>query len=904
MIQRFSSRGQLLSESFLAPRLRGARSYDRIAGYFSSSILEVAGEELESITGPVRIVCNSSLHPLDVATAKAAEEAQRLEWCAALDLDLDAVADEQRTRFERLHAFLASGRIRVKVLPEARFGLAHGKAGVITLEDGRRTSFLGSVNETKSGWKLNHELLWEDDSPDAVDWVQAEFEALWGHAEAVDLAKFILEDAQRLAHRTVISSVDAWRQTAEPAAAAIIEAPVNRESAGLWPHQKHFVKLAFDAHQTPFGARFVLADMVGLGKTLQLAMAAQLMALQGDRPVLVLAPKTLIWQWQEEFTTMLGAPSAVWNGRAWVDENEIEHSITGPTGIRRCPRRIGIVSQGIVTARTPAADELARMEFECVIVDEAHRARRKNLAAPRDAAEPNNLLEFLQALAKRAHSLLLATATPVQMAPVEAWDMLELLARGRENVLGNSYSRWRRPVEALELAMGRKTLPADRPGESWDWIRNPLPPANDGLREVDVLRRNLEIPDTQAVVTTPFDDLRGPDRQRVARIAEILPRENNPFIRHIIRRSREWLETEIDPVTHEPYLPRIGVELHGEGAIELPVYLQDAYQHAEAFSKLIGKRLPGGGFLRTLLLRRVGSSIAAGRITAQKLLDQWRPVPDEDDLAADDDDNTPDQHASELSRTMTPTERTELETFVAMLDANQARDPKHQVILECLRTRGWLELGCIVFSQYFDSIAWLAEQLARDFPKEPIAIYAGGSRSGVRIGDEFKSSTREDLKKRVRLGELRLVLGTDAASEGLNLQRLGTLINLDLPWNPTRLEQRKGRIQRIGQRRDKVDVYNMRYAGSVEDRVHDLLSERLKQIHTLFGQLPDVLEDVWVDVALGNIEKAKQTIDEVPTEHPFDLRYHRIERIDWETCTAVLDDGERRRVLTAPWGRG
>ncbi len=63
---------------------------------------------------------------------------------------------------------------------------------------------------------------------------------------------------------------------------------------------------------------------------------------------------------------------------------------------------------------------------------------------------------------------------------------------------------------------------------------------------------------------------------------------------------------------------------------------------------------------------------------------------------------------------------------------------------------------------------------------------------------------RDDIKRMVRTGELRLVLGTDAASEGLNLQRLGTLINLDLPWNPTRLKQRKGRIQRIGQIRDEV----------------------------------------------------------------------------------------------------
>jgi hypothetical protein len=65
LIRRFSSRRQKLSESFLAARLHGAKSYDRIAGYFSGSVLETAGEALESVTGPIRVVCNSGLHPQD-----------------------------------------------------------------------------------------------------------------------------------------------------------------------------------------------------------------------------------------------------------------------------------------------------------------------------------------------------------------------------------------------------------------------------------------------------------------------------------------------------------------------------------------------------------------------------------------------------------------------------------------------------------------------------------------------------------------------------------------------------------------------------------------------------------------------------------------------------------------------
>ena len=250
---------------------------------------------------------------------------------------------------------------------------------------------------------------------------------------------------------------------------------------------------------------------------------------------------------------------------------------------------------------------------------------------------------------------------------------------------------------------------------------------------------------------------------------------------------------------------------------------------------------------------------------------------------------------------LTGEERQLLQSFVTALSGSFDQDPKYQVVLDCLKQRGWLARGCIVFSQYYDSIWWLAQQLSREMPEEPIGIYAGGQRSGIMLNQQFVREQRETLKAKVRNGEVRLMLGTDAASEGLNLQRLGTLINLDLPWNPTRLEQRKGRIQRIGQIQDVVQIYNMRYKGSVEDRVHELLSQRLQEIHQLFGQLPDTLEDVWVDVALGEIQKAQETIDEVPKRHPFQIRYQKIEKVEWESCSAVLDKDERRRWLMQGW---
>ncbi|WP_295889059.1 phospholipase D-like domain-containing anti-phage protein, partial [uncultured Thiohalocapsa sp.] len=871
MINRHSSRRTPLDRHFLNDRLAGARAYDRIAGFFSSSILEVAGEALESMAGPVRMVCNSVVDPRDVRTAqRAAQAALRREWCAS---EPERLPDAARPRFARLHRFLASGQLQVRVLPDVHFGLIHGKAGVITRADGSRTAFLGSVNESKTAWRLNYELLWEDDDPAAVDWVQQEFDALWASPFALDLADAVVQDIARIAARVVVPDLDAWQAEPEPAA-PIIETPIYRREDGLWAHQKHFIKLAFEAHRGPHGARLVLADQVGLGKTIQLALAAQLMALVGSRPVLILAPKPLVWQWQREMASLLDMPSAVWSGNAWWDEHGVEHPVAGPADIRRCPRRVGIVSTGLITAGTEAADWLRHMRFECVILDEAHRARRRNLSAQNayQPAQPNNLLRFLWDIAPRTRSLLLATATPVQLHPIEAWDLLDALARGSDAVLGGIGSPWRKPRQAIELLLGQAEPPADALGR-WAWMRNPLPPAAEGP-DYTALRRALRMADAQCCADgDSFERLSAPDRARVRRVFPRFLKHANPFIRHIVLRTREYLETTPDPETGEPLLRPVKVRLHGEGdddAIRLPPFLADAYALAEEFCGLLGERT-NTGFFRSMLLRRVGSTMEAGRRTVERLLNDWQTLDD-----AEDDEET----LAEL-KTLTGGERTLLERFLKALAANQEQDPKLHAVRRLLLDDGWLALGCILFSQYYDSAHWLAEQLSATLPAEPIGLYAGAGRSGLIRDGELQRLPRDALKEQVRDGAIRLLIGTDAASEGLNLHRLGTLINLDLPWNPSRLEQRKGRIQRIGQRRDTVDICNLRYAGSVEDRVHALLSSRLEQIAGLFGQLPDVLEAVWIDVALGRIERARETIDAVPQQHPFALRYTAVQPIEW-----------------------
>ncbi len=354
-LKHHSSRRNRLDHSVLNNRLQNAVSYDRIAGYFRSSLFEIAGEALNSVQGPIRIICNSDLDPEDITTAAAAQAAIRRSWCAGRPEDAPLTA---LPRYQSLYEALTSGKLEVRVLPDSAFGLIHGKAGVIRHADGRAMAFLGSVNESASAWKLNYELLWEDDGPETVAWVQEEFDALWNDRRAMDLSccPFVVQDIKRTVDRRIIDPVE-WQQTADPAqaaAAAAVETPVYRRELGLWPHQKYFAKLALERHRLG-GARLVLADQVGLGKTVQLAMAALLMAIDDPDggPILVLAPKPLLRQWQGELMELLHLPSARWTGKAWVDENELEYPSDGVRSLTKCPRRVGLVSQGLVTRGMP-----------------------------------------------------------------------------------------------------------------------------------------------------------------------------------------------------------------------------------------------------------------------------------------------------------------------------------------------------------------------------------------------------------------------------------------------------------------------------------------------------------------------------------------------------------------------
>ncbi len=898
-INRFSSRRQRLDHAFLADQLQGAKSYKRIAGYFRSSIFELVGEEIASIP-KVQIICNSELDVADVVVSKHVRETALKERWNEAPAEVEALL--HRERYQRLHDLLTCGRVEIRVVPRNHV-FVHGKAGVIEGADGKKTCFLGSINETKNAFAKNYEILWEDPSAEGVAWVEEEFTALWQNS--YPLPDAIIEEIKRVADRVEICFDEA--KDGDLPGAVLAESPIYRGGEQLQPWQRSFVTM-FMQHREIYGkARLLLADEVGVGKTLSLAASGMLSALLGDGPVLILCPSTLTIQWQVELSDKLGIPSAVWssNKKVWLDPKGHIIKTRGAEDIARCPFRIALVSTGLIVHSSKERGYLLECKYGTVILDEAHKARRRGGLGTKKG-QANNLLDFMLKIGFRTRNLLLATATPIQTDVAELWDLLRILNADAEFVLGREhYSRWVDFEQALPVVKGEQTPFEEK--EAWEWLRNPLPPAGENTLFAS-LRLQLGIAEQTFYSSLGFGSLAFLEQQEVAQALEPgFLKENNPIIRHTILRRRQTLEKAA-------LLEKVGVNVHpdpdastteyadvgfsGLGLMtSLPFNL--AYQAAEKFTVALQKRTKAAGFMKTMLLQRICSSFASGKATAEKMLQ--REMFDEEDLA---------QQIEKAVNTITEEEAEHLRLIVEELSRPEARDPKLNAVhyfLTSFRSEGktWLEHGCIIFSQYYDTAFSLGRELAKVLPGEVVGVYAGTGKSGLFRDGDFASVEREEIKDAVKKRGIRLIVATDAACEGLNLQTLGTLINVDLPWNPSRLEQRLGRIKRFGQARRTVDMLNLVYHDTQDEKVYKVISRRMKDRYDIFGGLPDTIEDDWID----SVAKLEEMMDDYihlrkKAHDVFELRYQTTidpDRDRWELCSKVLARRDVVDRLSTPW---
>jgi SNF2 family DNA or RNA helicase len=290
----------------------------------------------------------------------------------------------------------------------------------------------------------------------------------------------VCRDVRRLGHREEVD-LPAIDNVETLAPAALIESPLYREGMSLQPWQQGFVAECLRHYNDHDQVRLLLADEVGLGKTLLLGTAALTLCLLAERtrkrrrPVVIFAPATLCEQWQTEMLDKLGIPCARWQStrKVWLDPEERPLSPAGAEHVARCPLRIGIVSTGLMMQPSQEKERLAALTFQLVILDEARKARMRQRVGQK-AGEPNALLAFMLSIADRCEHMLLGTATPIQTRREDLWDLMRVLHRGsRGFVLGHELASWHDPRRVLPILSGEETV--EDLDHAWRLLRSPLP---------------------------------------------------------------------------------------------------------------------------------------------------------------------------------------------------------------------------------------------------------------------------------------------------------------------------------------------------------------------------------------------------------------------------------------------
>ncbi len=886
--------------AFYVPVLGAAVSYDRAVGYFNARELVYAARGVAPFVaggGTMRLIVGAELSQPDVDAITSGEPlADVLAARLAADPFGEGVGIVEKHYLELLSYLARKRRLAIRVgVPVDAEGRPltyqqshkyfHTKYGILADSAGDKVAFIGSNNDTLPGWQGNHETFsvyqsWQYNGqmwPAYGASLEAKFAELWEGSAVAGWRTLDLPDAIR--HRLVEyarpdytpphrdpalppdpdppADADAARQRLQ----ALRDAPA--EGGGTFvgvvtapvvalPHQLRIVHRVVSTY--PRG--YLLADEVGLGKTIEAGLVLRELVLSGKaNTALALVPASVTEQWQEELWEKLALRVPRFDGKKFWDVNKTELPQPADTTPWNAFPLV-LASSHLARRKARRAEILDSGPWDIVLVDEAHHARRRG-SKPTDT--PNSLLSLL--LDMRAHgswhALYLASATPMQMNAHEAWDLISLF--DLPGLWGQSAS-W--------FTAYYRLLRQDPSTRDWSTLTKMLHDylAQDGVGKDPVLVKQAK--DTlgwgRAKVVTDMDTQRVPPATAATLtpteidLAQEWLRRHTPMRDRVFRTTRQTMcdyqaagilpadvtipVRELDDV----FIPLTDAEEKMYRRIE--DYIS---QHYNAYMQTQQKAL---GFIMTVYRRRLTSSFEAIRKSLQRRLhalenglaltellddDDRRAVEDAPTLTFDADD----QELLEAdTAALIEDEIGELCDFLDSLE-RLTFDSKTDRLVSDIAAALTKHDTVVVFTQYTDTMDYLRDQLAQSYGR--IACYSGrGGELWNPAAHTWDPIPKAKLKAMFRDGkDIKILLGTDSMSEGLNLQTSGRLINVDMPWNFMRVEQRIGRVDRIGGRQ-VVEVSNYFYKGTVEEQVYRGIAEDYVWFTDIVGDAQPVLAAV------------------------------------------------------------
>ncbi len=187
-------------------------------------------------------------------------------------------------------------------------------------------------------------------------------------------------------------------------------------------------------------------------------------------------------------------------------------------------------------------------------------------------------------------------------------------------------------------------------------------------------------------------------------------------------------------------------------------------------------------------------------------------------------------------------------------------------VIASLQKGGYQQV--MVFTQYTDTMDFLRDEL-RKVPGMTLMCFSGRGGEVPTNDGGWRVISRDDAKRRFREKQADVLLCTDAAAEGLNFQFCGALVNYDMPWNPMRVEQRIGRIDRLGQKYPIIKIVNLHYEGTIETDVYRALKTRINLFTAVVGKLQPILARLPQTIASRVLEGKRDAFGGVRgrTEH-------------------------------------